>query len=100
MEIIRKRNKSPETRRLVERREALAKPGTTRRRYDTQSLRMIFTPSRPNKRSREEIAEIDAELTQRAHRIGGGYRPLQPEPKKKKKNRRHQKKNYKPNKIR
>ena len=40
---------------------------------------MIFTPPRPNKRSREEIAEIDAELTQRAHRIGGGYRPLQPE---------------------
>ena len=40
---------------------------------------MIFTPSRPNKRSREEIAEIDAELTQRAHRIGGEYRPLQPE---------------------
>ena len=79
MDIIRKRNKSPETRRLVERREALAKPGTMRRRYDTQSQRMIFTPSRPNKRSREEIAEIDAELTQRAHRIGGGYRPLQPE---------------------
>ena len=40
---------------------------------------MIFTPSRPNKRSREEIAEIDAELIQRAHRIGGGYRPLQAE---------------------
>ena len=40
---------------------------------------MIFTPSRPNKRSREEIAEIDAELTQRANRIGGGYRPLQEE---------------------
>ena len=79
MDKIRKRNKSPETRRLVERREALAKPGTMRRRYDTQSQRMIFTPSRPNERSREEIAEIDAELTQRAHRIGGGYRPLQPE---------------------
>ena len=79
MDIIRKRNKSPETRRLLERREDLAKPGTMRRRYDTQSQRMIFTPSRPNKRSREEIAEIDAELTQRAHRIGGGYRPLQPE---------------------
>ena len=79
MDIIRKRNKSPETRRLVERREALAKPGTMRRRYDTQSRRMIFTPSRPNKRSREEIAEIDAELTQRAHRIGGGYRPLRAE---------------------
>ena len=79
MDIVRKRNKSPETRRLVERREALAKPGTMRRRYDTQSQRMIFTPSRPNKRSREEIAEIYAELTQRAHRIGGGNRPLQPE---------------------
>ena len=79
MDIIRKRNKSPKTRRLVERREALAKPGTMRRRYDTQSQRMIFTPSRPNKRSREEIAEIDAELSQRAHRIGGGYRPLQHE---------------------
>ena len=79
MDVIRKRNKSTETRRLVERREALAKPGTMRRRYDTQSQRMIFTPSRSNKRSCEEIAEIDAELTQRAHRIGGGYRPLQPE---------------------
>ena len=79
MEIIRRRNKSPETRRLVERREALARHGTMRRRYDPQSRRMIFTPSRPNKRSREEIAEIDAELTQRANRIGGGYRPIQEE---------------------
>ena len=79
MDIIRKRNKIPETQRLVERREALAKPGTMRRRYDTQSQRVIFTLSRPNKRSREGIAEINAELTQRAHRIGGRYRPLQPE---------------------
>ena len=31
MEIIRRRNKSHETRRLVERRETLAKPGTMRR---------------------------------------------------------------------
>ena len=49
MEIIRRRNKSPERRRLVEWREALARPGTMRRRYDPQSQRMIFTPSRPNK---------------------------------------------------
>ena len=40
---------------------------------------MIFTPSRPNKRSQEEIAEINAELTQRANRIGGGYRSIQEE---------------------
>ena len=79
MEIIRRRNKSPETRRLVERKEALARPVTMRRRYDPQSQRMIFTPSRPNKRSQDEIAEIDAELTQRAYRIGGGYRPIQEE---------------------
>ena len=74
MEIIRRRNKSPETRRLVERRETLARPGTMRRRYDPQSQRTIFAPSRPNKRSREEIAKIDAELT---HRIGEGYRPIE-----------------------
>ena len=40
---------------------------------------MIFTPSRPNKRSREENAEIDAELTQRPNRINGGYRPIKVE---------------------
>ena len=50
-----------------------------RRRYDTQLQRMIFTPSRPSKRSREEIAEIAAELTQRANQIGGGYLPMQAE---------------------
>ena len=79
MEIIRRRNISPKTRRLVERTEAVARPGTMPRRYDPQSQRMIFTQSRPNKRSREEIAEIDAELTQRANRNGGGYRPTQDE---------------------
>ena len=34
MDIIRRRNKSLETRRLVELRNALSKPGTLRRRYD------------------------------------------------------------------
>ena len=68
MEIIRRRR----SRRLVERREALAGPGTMRRRSDPQLQRTIFALSRPNKRSREEIAEIDDELTQRANRIGDG----------------------------
>ena len=76
MDIIRKRNKSPETRRLVELRNALSKPGTLRRRYDPHTQRTIFAPIRPNERSREEIAEIDAELLQRTHRLGGGYHPL------------------------
>ena len=79
MDKIRRRNKSPETRRLVDQRIALSRPGTLRRRYDHQSQRTIFAPSRPNKRSREEIAEIDAELMRRANRLGGGYQPLQEE---------------------
>ena len=76
MEIFRKRNKSPETRRLVELRNNLSRPGTLRRRYDLHTQRTIFAPTRPNKRSREEIAEIDAELLQRTNRLGGGYQPL------------------------
>ena len=70
MDIIRRRNKSPETRRLVELRNALSKPGTLRRRYDPHTQRTIFAPTGPNKRSREEIAEIDAELLQRTNRLG------------------------------
>ena len=70
MEIKRKRIKSMETRTLVEQRNALSRPGTLRRRYDPRSQRTILVPSRSNKLSREEIAEIDAELLQRANRLG------------------------------
>ena len=76
MDIIRRRNNSPETRRLVEQRIALSRPGTLRRRYDHQTQRTVFAPSQPNKCSREEIAEIDAVLLWRANRLGGGYQPL------------------------
>ena len=79
MDVIRRRNNSPETRRLVDQRIALSRPGTLRRRYDHQSQRTIFAQSRPNKRSREGIADIDAELIRRANRLGGGYQPLQVE---------------------
>ena len=75
MDIIR-RNNSPETRRLVEQRNALFRPGILRRRYDHQKQRTVFSLCRPNKRSREEIAEIDAELIRRANRLGGGYQPI------------------------
>ena len=73
MEIIRRRNNSPETRRLVEQRNGLCRLGTLRRRYDHYTQRTVFAPTRPNKRSREEIAEIDAEIMRRANRLGGGY---------------------------
>ena len=39
--------------------------------------RQIWVPSRPNKRSREEIAEIGGELLTRANRFGRGYQPLE-----------------------
>ena len=74
MTIIR-RNNSPETRRLVEQRKALSRPGTLRRRYDHQTQRTLFEPSRPNKRSREEIAEVEVELIQRSNSFGGSYQP-------------------------
>ena len=77
MEIIRRREKSPETKRSVERRLEIPRPGMMRRRYDQNVQRTIWVPSRPNKRSREEIAEIDGELIQRANRLGGGYQPVQ-----------------------
>ena len=51
-----------------------------RRRYDHQTQRTVFAPSRPNKRSREGNAEIDAEIMRRANRLGGGYQPIQEEP--------------------
>ena len=61
----------------MERTETLARPETMRRRYDPQLQRTIVAQSRSNKRSREEIAEIDAELTHRANRLGGGYQPIE-----------------------
>ena len=77
MDIIRRRNNSPETQRLVEQRNNLSRPETLRRRYDHQTQRTIFAPSRPNKQSREEIAEMDAELIRRASRFVGGYQPIE-----------------------
>ena len=69
-------NKSPETRRLIKLKNTFSKPRTLRRRYDPHTQRKLFAPTRPNKRSREEIAEIDAELLQRTNQPGGGYQPL------------------------
>ena len=77
MEIIRRRRKSPETLRLVERRLEISRPGTLRRKFDINAQRQIWVPSRPNKRSRQEIAEIDGELLTQTNRFGGGYQPLE-----------------------
>ena len=77
MEIIRRRRKSPETLRLVERRLEISRPGTMRRKFDMIAQRQVWVPSKPNKRSCQEIAEIDGELLTRVNRFGGGYQPLE-----------------------
>ena len=77
MVIIRRRRKSPETLRLVERRLEISRPGTMHQKFDLNAQRQIWVSSRPNKRSRQEIAEIDGELLTRANRFGGGYQPLE-----------------------
>ena len=77
MEIIRKRRKSPETPRLVERRLGISRPGTMLRKFDMNAQRQIWVPSRPNKKRREEIAEINGDLLSRAKRIRGGYQPFE-----------------------
>ena len=71
MEIIRNRGKSPETLQFVEKSLEAARPGTMSRRCDQNAQRTICVPSRLNKRSREEITEIDGELINRAKRLGG-----------------------------
>ena len=48
-----------------------------RRKFHMNAQRQVWIPSRPNKRSREEIAEIDGELLSRTNRFGGGYQPLE-----------------------
>ena len=77
MEIIRRRRKNPETLRFVERRLEISRPRTMRRKFDMNAQRQIWVPSRPNKRSCQEIGEIDGELLTRANRFGGGYQPLE-----------------------
>ena len=51
IEIITSRNNCPKTRRFVEQRNALSRSGTLRRRYDDQSQRTVFAPSRQNKKA-------------------------------------------------
>ena len=71
---------SPETRKLIEQRNALSRPGALRRRYDHRTQRTVFAPYRLNKRSREEIAEINVDIMRRANKLGGGYQQIQEEP--------------------
>ena len=61
----------PMRKRLVEQRNALSQPDQCDSGTTPNTQRTVFAPSRPNKRSKEEIAVIDAELIRRANRIEG-----------------------------
>ena len=80
MDIIRRRNNSAETQKIIKQRNALSQPGTLRCLYYYQTQRTVFPPSRKNKKSREEIAEIDADIMRRANRLGGGYQQIREQP--------------------
>ena len=74
--IINKQEKSPETLRLIARRKEITKPGNLRFKFDSSLSRKVWVPRRPNKRGRDEVAEIDLELLFRnneKNRWGGGY---------------------------
>ena len=62
MEIINKREKSPETFPLIERREEITKPGNLRFKFDRSLNRKVWIPRRQDKRGRDEEAAIDIEL--------------------------------------
>ena len=75
MTIINKRDKSPETSKLVTRRIELAKPGVMRPHWNKNLGREKYVPRRPEKNERREIKRIDLTLKrkEREYHIGGGY---------------------------
>ena len=75
--IIERRDKSPETRDLVEQRIALTKPGNMRHHYTKKLERQNIVPRRPDEEEQKEVKRISLRLKQKEeHRIthiGGGY---------------------------
>ena len=77
MKIINRRDNSPETQELVERRSELTRPGHMRHHWHKTLEREILLPRRPDDVNRKEIKRIDIRLRRkeenRAIHIGGGY---------------------------
>ena len=76
MEIIKNREKTPETRGLIERRKEITKPGNLRFKLESSLNRKVWVPRRPDKRGKDEVAAVDLELLFRNienNRWGGGY---------------------------
>ena len=77
MEVIRRRRKSRETLRLVERWLEISRPRAMRRKFDLNTQRQISVLSSPNKRNCDERAELDGELLNRANSFSGRYQLLE-----------------------
>ena len=77
MRIINRRDKSPETKELVERRIELTRPGHMRHQWHKKLDREILLPRRPNDGDRKEIKRIDIRLRRKEEcrdtHLGGGY---------------------------
>ena len=77
MKIINRRDNSPETQELVERRIELTRPGHMRHHWHKKLEREILLPRRPDDVDRKEIKRIDIRLRRkeenRVTHIGGGY---------------------------
>ena len=76
MKIINRRNNSRETKKLVERRIELTKPGHMRYQWHKKLDREILLPRRPNDGDRKEIKRIDIRLRSKEEcrdtHLGGG----------------------------
>ena len=77
MRIINRRDNSPETKELVERRIELTRPGHMRHQWHKKLDREILLPRRPNDGDRKEIKRIDIRLRRKEEcrdtHLGGGY---------------------------
>ena len=77
MRIINRRDNSPETKELVERRIELTRPGHMRHQCHKKLDREILLPRRPNDGDREEMKRIDIRLRRKEEcrntHLGGRY---------------------------
>ena len=76
MKIINRRDNSPETQELVERRIELIRPGHMRHHWHKKLEREILLPRRPDDVDRKQLKRIDIRLRRKENRvthIGGGY---------------------------
>ena len=61
----------------MEQRIALSRPGSSlRRRYDPQTQRTLFGPSRHKKEVGKRLPGLMRELMMIANRLGGSYQPI------------------------